>query len=205
MARKNNGEKRKNEFNVIITGVGGQGVMTLGSLLSLGAIREEKYVMTSELHGLAKRFGHTEFHLRIGDVKTTVVPNMSADLIIALEPLESLQLIKYCSKERTIVYLDSIQIKPTQMDIENISYPTIEEIKGRLKPHVKEIYVYPASESAKKIAGNMIYSNVYLLGKIIGNGHIDIKKKTIVNILEEEYGKENENLKVFKEALKDKK
>ncbi|MEM3455228.1 MAG: 2-oxoacid:acceptor oxidoreductase family protein [Candidatus Micrarchaeia archaeon] len=205
---KENGKSKNNknengEINIIITGVGGQGVMTLGSLISLAAQREGNNVMTSELHGLAKRFGHTEFHLRIGkNVKTTIVPNMAADMIIALEPLEIQSLIKYCNKEKTIVYSDSIQIKPTKMDIENISYPSLDEIKTRIKPHVKEIFVYPASEIAKQIAGSNMYSNIYLLGKIIKNKHLKIKQKTITDILEESFGKNNENIKVLKEAVK---
>ncbi|MEM3408223.1 MAG: 2-oxoacid:acceptor oxidoreductase family protein [Candidatus Micrarchaeia archaeon] len=203
-SKNNRNEKKENEeINIIITGVGGQGVMTLGSLLSLAAQREGNNVMTSELHGLAKRFGHTEFHLRIGkNVKTTIVPNMSADIIIALEPLETQTLIKYCNKEKTIVYSDSIQIKPTRMDIENISYPSLDEIKTRIKPHIKEMFVYPASEIAKQIAGSNMYSNIYLLGKIIKNKHLKIKQKTITDILEESFGKDNENIKVLKEAVK---
>ncbi|MEM4589785.1 MAG: 2-oxoacid:acceptor oxidoreductase family protein [Candidatus Micrarchaeia archaeon] len=203
-SKNNRKEKKENEeINIIITGVGGQGVMTLGSLISLAAQREGNNVMTSELHGLAKRFGHTEFHLRIGkNVKTTIVPNMSADMIIALEPLEIQSLIKYCNKEKTIVYSDSIQIKPTRMDIENISYPSLDEIKIRIKPHIKEIFVYPASEIAKQIAGSNMYSNIYLLGKIIKNKHLKIKQKTITDILEESFGKDNENVKVLKEAVK---
>ncbi|MEM4133684.1 MAG: 2-oxoacid:acceptor oxidoreductase family protein [Candidatus Micrarchaeia archaeon] len=203
-SKNNKNEKNENEeINIIITGVGGQGVMTLGSLISLAAQREGNNVMTSELHGLAKRFGHTEFHLRIGkNVKTTIVPNMSADIIIALEPLETQSLIKYCNKEKTIVYSDSIQIKPTRMDIENISYPSLDEIKTRIKPHIKEIFIYPASEITKQITGSNMYSNIYLLGKIIKNKHLKIKQKTIIEILEESFGKDNENVKVLKEAVK---
>lgn len=210
--RENGNKKNENrgslnkddeEMNIIITGVGGQGVMTLGALLSLAAQREGNNVMTSELHGLAKRFGHTEFHLRIGEnVKTTIVPNASADLVIALEPLESQPLIKYMDKERTIVYMDSIQIKPTRMDIENISYPPLEDMKARLKPHSKEIFVFPASEKAKEITGSTVFSNIYLLGKIIKNKHLSIRQKTIIDILEEEFGKDNLNIKVLKEAVK---
>jgi len=201
-SKKRENKKENKEFNVIITGVGGQGVMTLGSLLALAGHAEEKVIRTSELHGLAKRFGHTEFHFRMGDVKTTIVPNKSADLIIALEPLESLAIAKYCDKEKTIAYLDSIQIKPTKMDIEGINYPDIDDIKNKLKSHCKEVIVVDASNESKRITGSNIYSNVYLLGKIIKNKHIEIKQSTVIKVLEEQFGKDNINITVLKEAMK---
>lgn len=195
-------KNEKSQFNVIISGVGGQGVMTLGSLLALTAMKEGNNVYTSELHGLAKRFGHTEFHFRMGDVNTTIVPNKSADLIIALEPLETLQLVKYCDKERTVVYVDNIMIKPTRMDIEGINYPDLDEIKAKIKPHVKDFIVINASDESKKITGSNIFSNVYILGKIVSNKHINIKSSTIIEVLEESFGKDNVNVIVLKEAMK---
>ncbi len=196
---------KADEFNILITGVGGQGVMTLGAIIAQAAINEGKEVRTSELHGLAKRFGHTEFHLRIGkDAKTTIIPNKSADVIIALEPLESLPLIKYCDKEKTVAFLDSIQIKPTKMDIKEIPYPNLEEIKEKLKSHVKEINMYDASAEAVKQTGKRVYANIYLLGKMLKYKALPISARTVSKTIEKEFGKEGFNLKILDSAMKGK-
>ena len=202
---KTKGKTKTDEFNILITGVGGQGVMTLGAIIAQAAINEGKEVRTSELHGLAKRFGHTEFHLRIGkDAKTTIIPNRSADVIIALEPLESLPLIKYCDKGKTLAFLDSVQIKPTKMDIEEIPYPGLGEIKEKLKPHVKEINGYAASGEAVKQTGKSVYANIYLLGKMLKRKALPVSVRAVSKTIEDAFGKEGFNLKILNSSMKGK-
>lgn len=197
--------KTSDEFNILITGVGGQGVMTLGAIIAQAAINEGKQVRTSELHGLAKRFGHTEFHLRIGKgARTTIIPNKSADVVVALEPLESLPLIKYCDRNKTTAFLDSVQIKPTKMDVEGIAYPSLGEIKGKFKPHAKNVYVYPASEEAVKQSGLSVYANIYLLGKMLKHKALPISTRVVTKTIEDAFGKEGFNMKILNSALKGK-
>ena len=79
-------------FNIILTGVGGQGIITLLSVIDEAAFVEGYDIKSSELHGLSQRGGSVEAHIRFGKkVYSPMVSNGKADLIIALEALEALR------------------------------------------------------------------------------------------------------------------
>ena len=80
------------DFDIVLTGVGGQGIITLQKIISEAAIKQGYDVKASELHGLAQRGGHIECHVRIGKkIYSSLVRQGNADLIIALEPLEGMR------------------------------------------------------------------------------------------------------------------
>ena len=170
--------------NIIITGVGGQGALSLATTIAEAAVASGHDVRMSELHGLAKRFGHLECHIRFGKmVRSSIIPNGEADLVIALEPLESLVMYKYMDKDRTAVIMDTKKIKPTRMDIERIKYPEIGVIVKTLKTTAKSVETVDASEIAKKAVGSTIYANVYLLGRAMRKKLIGLDKGKIINVL----------------------
>ena len=170
--------------NIIITGVGGQGALSLAVTIAEAAVASGYEVKMSELHGLAKRFGHLECHIRFGKtVRSSIVPNGEADLVIALEPLESLVMYKYMDKTRTAVIMDTKKIKPTRMDIERIKYPEIGVIVKTLKTTAKSVETVDASEIAKKAVGSTIYANIYLLGRAMKKKLIKLDKSKIMNVL----------------------
>jgi indolepyruvate ferredoxin oxidoreductase beta subunit len=173
--------KRDDITNIIITGVGGQGALSLAVMLAQAAMDSGHEVKMSELHGLAQRFGHLECHVRFGKgVRTSIVPNGEADLVIALEPLEALVMYKYMDKGRTNVIMDSRKIKPTKMDIERTKYPEIGVIVRTLKAVAKSVEAIDASGEAKKVTGSMVYANTYLLGKAMRKKLIPLDKGRIV-------------------------
>jgi len=170
--------------NIIITGVGGQGALSLATVIAEAAMAGRQEVRMSELHGLAKRFGHLECHIRFGKaVRTSIVPNGEADLVIALEPLESLVMYKYMDRGRTAVIMDTKKIKPTRMDIERIKYPEIGAIVRTLKTTAKSVETVDASEAAKKAIGSMVYANIYLLGKAMRKKLIRLDKGKILDAI----------------------
>jgi len=170
--------------NIIITGVGGQGALSLATTIAEAAAASGQEVRMSELHGLAKRFGHLECHIRFGKtVRTSIVPNGEADLVIALEPLESLVMYKYMDKGRTAVIMDTKKIKPTRMDIERIRYPEIGVIAKTLKTTAKSMERVDASEATKKAVGSTIYANIYLLGKAMKKKLIKLNKGKIIDAM----------------------
>ncbi|VVB73367.1 Indolepyruvate oxidoreductase subunit IorB [uncultured archaeon] len=163
--------------NIIITGVGGQGALSLATVMAEAAMASGQEVRMSELHGLAKRFGHLECHIRFGKtVRSSIVPNGEADLVIALEPLEALVMYKYMDRDRTAVIMDTKKIKPTKMDIERIRYPEIGVIVKTLKTTAKNVEVVDASEIAKKAVGSTVYANIYLLGRAMKKKLIKLDK-----------------------------
>jgi len=84
---------RNMKYDVILAGVGGQGVLSVAAIIARAALSEGFTVRQSEVHGMAQRGGAVLAHLRISDgaIASDLVPKGGADMIISMEPLESLR------------------------------------------------------------------------------------------------------------------
>jgi len=93
------------KYDVILAGVGGQGVLSVASIIAHAAIKEGFEVRQRDVHGMAKRGGAVLAHMRLSDNKIAgdLVPKGGADLIIAMEPLESLRYISYLKPHGILV------------------------------------------------------------------------------------------------------
>lgn len=85
--------------DIVIAGVGGQGIITIAYVLGSAALKDGLQFKQSEVHGMSQRGGGVESHLRIADgpIHSDVIPEGGADLILAVEPLESLRQLKFLS------------------------------------------------------------------------------------------------------------
>lgn len=92
-------------FNIVLAGVGGQGVLSLAALVAKAALADRLSVRQSEIHGMAQRGGAVSAHLRLGDgpIAGDLIPSGEADLILSMEPLESLRYLAFLKPEGRIV------------------------------------------------------------------------------------------------------
>ncbi|GHT70260.1 indolepyruvate oxidoreductase [Spirochaetia bacterium] len=91
--------------DIILAGVGGQGVLSIAAIIAKAAVKEGLAVRQSEVHGMAQRGGAVLAHLRISDgaIASDMVPQGGADLIISMEPLESLRYTAWLSPNGALV------------------------------------------------------------------------------------------------------
>jgi len=197
------------DFNLIISGVGGQGVLTLGAIIIQSALKEGYDIKQSELHGLSQRGGHVDIHIRLGEnINSPLILSGKADLIIGLEPLESLRVSNYASKQnKTIILIDKYTIMPLLMSTKKEKYPSIDDIVKKLDQFSYKTIVVDASDIAKKEFGNVMMSNVYILGFICGAGMLPIKKEFLIQTIKETVKEKyiENNLKIFELGIKDSK
>ena len=197
----------KKEFNIVLTGVGGQGVLTLAGILARIAVDKGFDVKASELHGLAMRFGSLDAHLRIGEnLSSPLVSFGKADLIIAHEPLEALRAARYCGRDSIIIFDTKKQV-PILSYIQKTAYPSLEEIKGKLGKFSKQVIAVDASLETEKITGFTIIANAYLLGRIASENILPFKKPDFVECLASLVPKQalSDNLKLFELGFASKK
>jgi indolepyruvate ferredoxin oxidoreductase beta subunit len=175
------------EFNIVITGIGGQGVLTLANIINEAALKQGYDVKSSELHGLAQRGGSIPCHVRFGEkIYSPLVLEGKANLIIGLEPLEALRACYYGSKEsKTVFLIDSYKAIPLSVYVLGQKYPSLKEIKRLLKPFSKKVIFLNASEIVKKETGNIIATNIYMLGYASSKKLIPIKKKFLLDGIKE--------------------
>jgi indolepyruvate ferredoxin oxidoreductase beta subunit len=149
-------------FNILIAGVGGQGVLTLSRIIGEASLASGLNVLVAETHGLSQRGGAVVVHVRIGDVDSRLVPLGEADLMIGLELLEVVRNIGYMRRGGFIV-ADRLIIPPSIPDVKT---PSLDNVIEALRGLDVRLTVTPASEVAEKL-GDVRVANVYLLGQAI--------------------------------------
>lgn len=195
--------KNAKEYNVVIVGVGGQGILTLAEIISEAALKQGYDVKMSELHGLSQRGGGVPCHVRFGEkIYSSLIKVGHADLIIALEPLEALRAAKFASKERTTFIINTNKIIPVSVTILGDKYPTMDEVKKNLKDFSKEVIAVDATAKAVEQTGKAVMSNTYMLGLVSAKGLIPIDKSKLLEAIKESVPEKyfEMNKKVFEAA-----
>lgn len=93
------------KFDVILAGVGGQGVLSVAAIIASSAMEEGLQVKQSEVHGMSQRGGAVYTHLRISDtsIHSDLIPYGKASLILSMEPLESLRYLKFLAPQGHLI------------------------------------------------------------------------------------------------------
>ena len=88
------------KIDIVLAGVGGQGILSIATILGAAALKENLYIKQAEVHGMSQRGGDVQSNLRISSepIASDLIPQGGADLIVSLEPMESLRYIPYLSK-----------------------------------------------------------------------------------------------------------
>jgi len=150
-------------FNIIIVGVGGQGVILASKVISEAAMEAGLDVKQSEVHGMSQRGGSVISHVRIGDkVYSPLVTEGEADVILAFEKLEALRYSHWAKPSGKIIYAD-IKINPSTVVAGLAQYP--EDVDEKLSNLPCEVIKIPALDLAKE-AGNVKAVNTVLVGAL---------------------------------------
>jgi len=168
---------KKKEINIIICGVGGQGVVLVSELLGSAAVRGGVAVKGSEVLGMAQRGGSVFSNLRLGgDVIAPMTPEGKCDVLIAVEPSEALRNIQYLAKN-SVVVLNTTTVLPYTVYLGKSGYPSREEIVTKLHEVTDRVITLDASGIAQQ-AGSLQAANVVMLGALFGTGLMPIKEET---------------------------
>lgn len=197
-------------LNVFICGVGGQGLVLLTRVIGDACAKSGKKIVTGEMYGLSQRSGAVSVHMRIGDdAFSPLIPIGQADIMIALEAVESLRYIEYLKKDGIILMNKRIMHPPIEtskiIDSKNkIEYFKIDQVISKLKKWTSNIALIDALKLAKE-SGNARTENTVFLGclsalqvfpveeKYVKQSIIDaVPKKTVeVNLKAFELGRKN--------------
>lgn len=169
--------------DIILAGVGGQGILSIAAILGAAALNENLYLKQAETHGMSQRGGEVVSHLRISDtpVYSDLIPLANADIILSVEPLESLRYLPYLKQNGCLV--------TNTTEFRNIpNYPKLDETFATLSTKVKIVQI-----DADKIAhetGNQKASNMVMLGA--ASPFINIDKEIILKAIETVFASKGE-------------
>lgn len=173
------------EFNIIVSGVGGQGILFATNVLAKAALKMGLDLTQSEVHGLSQRYGSIHTELRIGKkIWSPLILEGTLDLLIAIEPLEALRMAPYIS-ERTTVIMNTHIIPPVGAYLERFDVPDLDEILHLLSElNPRKVLTLKASELAEE-AGDVIATNSVMLGAAEGSGALPFPEGLLREALEE--------------------
>ncbi len=143
--------------DIILAGVGGQGILSIATCIGLAAMNENLYLKQSELHGMSQRGGAVQSHFRLSDkpIASDQIPLGKADIIISVEPMEALRYLPWLSKDATVV-------ADNQPYINIPDYPDINEVTNEIKK-LKNHILINAGELAQSIKSPKS-ANIVMLG-----------------------------------------
>ncbi|MEM0046393.1 MAG: indolepyruvate ferredoxin oxidoreductase subunit beta [Fervidicoccaceae archaeon] len=172
------------EYNIVIAGIGGQGVLTIARIIGEAALLEGLKVRVGEIHGLSQRFGSLFAHVRMGNsIYSGLIPLGKGDMLLSLEPAEALRHLQYM-KKGAILILNRRPIEPPQVSMELFKYPSLEQIRAiSSEKFGLKVLELDAREIAEK-AGNAIAQNSVMLGAALSAPGIPISTKSAISALE---------------------
>ena len=166
------------EFNILLAGVGGQGVILMSELLGKAAIADGLRVRGSEILGMAVRGGSVTSIIRIGDdVHGPLITQGKCHILIGLEPSEGLRHVSYLS-ESGLVILNTAPVVPYTVSLGQSVYPALDQILAKLNGIAGKVVTLDAAQIAQD-AGSLLATNIVMLGALFGAGLLPIKTETI--------------------------
>ncbi|MFP3898570.1 MAG: indolepyruvate oxidoreductase subunit beta [Dehalococcoidia bacterium] len=171
------------ELNILLAGVGGQGVILMSELLGRAAIASGLPVRGSEALGMAVRGGSVTSVIRVGDdVHGPLIPQGKCHILVGLEPSEGLRHIGYLS-ESSLVILNTRPTIPFTVSLGQSDYPALDRILEKLNSVAGRVVRLDALEIAEQ-AGSLLAANIVMLGALFGAGLLPVETGIIKEVIE---------------------
>lgn len=176
-------EKNNQQFNIVLSGVGGQGLITLGNIIAEAGFLEGKEIKMSELHGLSQRGGSVAVQVRIGkNLLSPLITQGAADLVLAMERNEVLKSCHYASKNRTVFLINDFEIHSPSFGDQKL--PNLDKIIAEIKPFSKNNYIIKGSDIVDKELGVGVLAGIFMISGAAHKNLIPIKPSSILKAIE---------------------
>jgi indolepyruvate ferredoxin oxidoreductase beta subunit len=172
--------------DIMLAGVGGQGILTIATIIGTAALAEGLQLKQAEVHGMSQRGGDVQSHMRLSskNIASDLIPEGKADLVISVEPMESLRYVNMLHQEKGWLV--------TSMNpFNNISnYPELEDV-------LKDIWKLPRyvtidAEKVAKEQGSIKAANIVVLGA--ATPYLDIKFESLEDAIKSVFARKGEDM-----------
>jgi indolepyruvate ferredoxin oxidoreductase beta subunit len=173
------------KYDVILAGVGGQGVLSVAAVIALGAKKDGLLVRQSEVHGMAQRGGAVQAHLRLSDrtIVSDLIGRASADMILSMEPIESLRYLEYLKAEGVLITAaDAVKNIP--------NYPDLEGIYDRIRA-LPSSRLIEAADLAQE-AGSVRSTNMVMVGA--ASRYLPVEAKSLLAAIDELFSRKGDKV-----------
>ncbi len=182
------------KYDIILAGVGGQGVLSVSAIIASSAMKEGLHVKQSEVHGMSQRGGAVLANLRLSDrpIASDLIPLGTASMILSMEPLESLRYLRYLDPAGAII---------TSSDpLVNIpDYPALDGLLAQVRSLGGAVLI--DAERLAREAGSTRATNMVMVGA--ASHHLPVLVATIEHFIESMFARKGEkivqtNLRAFR-------
>ena len=171
--------------DIILAGVGGQGILSIAATIGMAALENHLYLKQAEVHGMSQRGGSVQSHLRISEkeIASDLIPLGKADLIISVEPMESLRYLPWLSESGWLV-------TNTTPFVNIPDYPDMKELLAEIEKLPNHIAIN-ADEIVRQIKSPRS-SNIVMLGA--ASPFLDIPYESLESGIKKIFGRKGEKI-----------
>lgn len=194
----------KGNLNVILAGVGGQGVILSSTIIGEAAVEEGLSVRIAESRGLAQRGGIVVSHIRIGrGIYSPLIPKGMADGIVGFEPMEFLRHCEYLRGDGGFGIVNGNPILPVTSRIGLEKYPDYEAMMEAIRSSAERVYIIDGSGIAERL-GNPNMLSIVMVGALYAVAKPPISRRAMEESIRRNVpkGTEEANLKAFEEGIR---
>ena len=171
--------------DIILSGVGGQGILSIAAIIGLGAVENNLFIKQAEVHGMSQRGGDVQSHFRLSDneISSDLIPQGKADLILSVEPMESLRYLPWLSRNGWLVTNSNPFV--------NIpGYPEVDELLAEIKK-IKNSIIVDADTIARNL-GSVKVANTVMLG--VASHFIEVPYSSLENAIRTLFGRKGDEI-----------
>ena len=172
--------------DIIIAEVGGQGILTIATVIGTAALMEGLQLKQAEVHGMSQRGGDIQSNLRISSkpIASDLIPEGKVDLIISVEPMESLRYVNMLNKNegRLVTSINPV--------INTLNYPPIEDILKAVWDVPRNVTI--DAEKVAKEKGTIKAANIVVLGA--ASPYLGIKFESLEKAIESIFAKKGKDI-----------
>jgi len=182
---KKNRKTGKMKNDIILSGVGGQGILSIAAVIGYAAVENNLYLKQAEVHGMSQRGGDVQSHFRLADkpVASDLIPYGEADLILSVEPMEALRYLPWLSEDGWLVTNSNPFV--------NIpDYPDTGDLLDEIRK-VKNNLIVDADTIAKD-TGSVRATNIVMLGA--ASHFIELPLESLENAIRKLFGRKGDEI-----------
>ncbi len=179
-------ELLQDPYNVIITGVGGQGNVLASRVLGNMLVRKGYQVVIGETFGATQRGGSVMSHLRISSTTSfsPQIPKGKAHIVVALEPTEAIRVLKDYGSPEVSALCNTRPIHPVGVISGELEYPSPEEIKNSVTQLTNQAWFINVTDEALKL-GNPVFGNIMMIGALAGINVLPLDRELFEAVISE--------------------
>jgi indolepyruvate ferredoxin oxidoreductase beta subunit len=196
------------KYDILICGIGGQGAISLGTVLKLAAINEGIMVFGAERRGGAQREGVVISNVRYRGIEdgsgyderematSGLIPTAGADMMIAMEPLEALRHARYLN-ETSVVIINDFPLIPVSVRIGEQEYPEREVIYAKLREFTNNLHIFNIDDISKENFNSLQQVNTISLGIASSLGNLPVSDDSLLFTIKNQFPDFETNKRAF--------